>query len=189
MISPLKGLSKPKDLRGLPGLGRPAKQPPLPNLEASLPTYAVNQDDELLRLSNLLGDPRLAKKLIHLKAKKYPDATLPELVALEWLERRQIPFVFQQWLLGGRAIRGGQVVDMVVDAGPEVLIWEIQGDYWHQRPGQPQMDEAQKFALMGLTVFGKRVKAVVSLWERRLMNKQLRQPVLEMAMSGIELGR
>jgi hypothetical protein len=41
---------------------------------------------------------------------------------------------------------------------------------------------------MGTTIWGKKV-VVVEIWERRLMDKHLRNPALEAAMAGIEVGR
>lgn len=187
MISPLKKLKKPKGLKGLSGLGRKEKLPPLPDL-AEPPQIASVSDDELARLIDVLGDRNLAKKLLKLK-QKFPDGTMPELVVMEYLDRNGVGYEFQKWLLGGRQLRGGQVVDFAVDRGTHTLIWEVQGTYWHTRPGNPQRDEAQKFALLGLSVFGKPVKGVISLWESRLMSKYERKGVLEMAMSGIELGK
>jgi hypothetical protein len=108
---------------------------------------------------------------------------------MEWLDRKGVKYEFQKWLLGGRALRGGQVVDFAVDLGVSTLIWEVQGNYWHMRPGKPQVDEAQKFALLGLSVFGKKVTGVVALWESRLIDKYKRNHVMEMAMAGIELGK
>jgi len=185
--TPLKRLSKPKTLKGLSGLGRTQKLPPLPDL-AQPGQLASVADDELSRLTDTLGDRTLAKKLLNLR-KKFPDATMPELVTMEFLDRRAVRYQFQKWLLGGRSIRGGQIVDFALDMGTHTLIWEVMGNYWHTRPGQAQLDEGQKHTLLGLSVFGKPVRGVVSLWESRLMSKYQRKGALEMAMAGVELGR
>lgn len=185
--SPLKGLKKPKGLKKLKGLGKTVKTPEMEELEQAPERMATFVDEELERWSKALGSEQLAKKLRKL-AGKYPDATLPELVAIEWLERRGHEFTFQQSLLGGRVLKGGQVVDLVVDQGLFVLIWEVQGTYWHTRPGNLARDYAQKMALLGLTVFGKPVKAVVALWEDDLVNEveSRRNGTLQRALAGIE---
>jgi hypothetical protein len=179
---------KPDSFKGLPGLGKKKRQQPLPKLEDTVQLVANLVDDELANLTRAVGDEKYAKKLLKLK-KKFPDGTMPELVVMEWLDRKGIKYEFQKWLLGGRAIRGGQVVDFALDLGVSSMIWEVQGNYWHSRQGKPQIDEAQKFALLGLSVFGKKVTRVVALWESRLMDKYKRNNVMEMAMSGIELGK
>jgi hypothetical protein len=180
---------KPKALKGLSGLGRKHKQPPLPDLDSGPERVASLVNDELANLSRALGDDeKLAKKLLKLK-QKFPDGTMPELVVMEWLDRRGIKYEFQKWLLGGRVLRGGQVVDFALDLGTSTLILEVQGNYWHTRPGKVQLDEAQKFALLGLSVFGQKVSRVVAVWESRLMDKHKRNHTMEMALAGVELGK
>lgn len=188
MISPLRNLKKPPGLKKLPSLFKQDKLPPLPDLDAGPDPFGGPSDDELGRLTLVLGDRKLAQRILKLK-EKFPDGTFPELVAMEFLNRRNVKYEFQKWLLGGRALRGGQVVDFALDMGTHTLIWEVQGNYWHTRPGKPQLDEAQKLALLGLSVYGKKVKGVVALWESRLMSKYKRKGVLEMGLSGIELGQ
>lgn len=186
----LKGLSKPKSLKKLKGFGKQNQPKPLPDLDVGQETVANLVDDELARWTTALGSESLAKKLQKLRDKKYPDATLPELVCLEWLERKRYKFEFQVWLLGGRVLKGGQVVDVVVDVGARVMILEVQGNYWHTRPGAIQRDEGQKYALLGLTVWGKKVAGVIALWESRLVQPvaSKREQVMQLAMRGIELG-
>lgn len=188
IASPLKGLKKPPGLKRLPTLGQTVKLPPIQDINTRPPQMPDTTDDVVARLTNVLGDRNLAKKLVNLK-KKFPLATFPELVAMEFLDRRGIRYEFQKALLGGRAIRGGQIVDFALDRGTHSIIWEIQGTFWHTRPGRSQLDEAQKFGLLGLSVFGKPVKAVVALWESRLMTKYKRNTVLEAGLTGQELGR
>lgn len=179
---------KPKGLKRLPGLGKKKRMEPLPDLDAGPERIANLVDPEVVRLTTALGSEQLAKKLLKLR-EKFPDATVPELVVMEFLDRRGVKYEFQKWLIGGRAVRGGQVVDFAVDMGSTTYIWEVQGNFWHDKPGKIQADEAQKFALLGLSVFGKKVGKVISLWESRLMDKQRRSATLEAAMTGTELGK
>jgi len=138
-----------------------------------------------------LGDEQLAKRVLKMKKDKYPNATMPELVAIDWLERRGKKWAFQVWAIGGRKTKGGQVLDLIVDMGMGISIWEIQGNYWHNRPGKVQLDKAQRFALLGIEIWGKPVTAVLEIWESRIMTdkRSTRNQVFEMAMSGIELGQ
>jgi hypothetical protein len=182
---------KPDSFKGLPGLGKKKRQQPLPKLEDTVQLVANLVDDELANLTRALGgDERLAKRILKLQ-KKFGGSiqgTVIELIIMDYLDRHNYKYEFQKWLLGGRAIRGGQVVDFAVDMGNRVIVLEPQGGYWHTRPGKVQIDAAQRLALMGTTIWGKKV-VVVEIWERRLMDKHLRNPALEAAMAGIEVGR
>jgi hypothetical protein len=181
---------KPQGLKRLPGLGKTVKAKPLPDLDDGPERVENLVDTELTRLTDALGDGRLAKKLLKLK-KQFPDATMLELAIMEFLDRKQVRYEFQKWLLGGRKIRGGQVTDFTVDMGTYVIIIEAQGSYWHNRPGSHANDEAQKFALLGLSVWGKKIKKVIAVWEQRIMqpNKTKREQTLQLALSGIEVGQ
>lgn len=185
-LRPLKGL---KGLPGLKGLGRPPRVPPLPTLGDQPARVAALADDEVQRLANQLGDEALAKRIVKLK-KKWPKMTTLEGVAMDFLERKRITYVFQQSVFGGRRLRFGQVLDFVIDQGSSVLVWETNGRYWHTRPGKEKGDEAQRLALMGTKIWGKRVSAVVTLWDTRIAtdNRSKRQQALEAALSGKQLG-
>jgi len=183
----LAKLEKPKSMKGLAGIGGKRKQDPLPSLGQQPQRMAGLVDDALARLTAALGDEQLAKRILKLQ-KKHPDGTVPELIVMEWLERRAIDYVFQVWVLGGRVLKGGQVLDFVIDLGHRVLVLEVQGRYWHTRPGKQGVDEGQKLALLGITIWGKKVGAVVELWDTRLIEKSQRNRTLTLAMAGIELG-
>lgn len=187
----LKGLKKPKGLKGLRGLGPEVKLPPIPDLDSGPGGVAGLVDDELASLARTLGSERFAKKILTMKKKEeYRNATFPELVAIEWLTRHTIKWGFQVWALGGRKVVGGQVLDLIVDAGRGVYVWEIQGNYWHNRPGKVQLDRAQKLALLGIHIWGKPVLKVIELWESRIMSdkESKRDHLFHMATSGVEVG-
>jgi hypothetical protein len=193
MLPTLQSFKKPKRvrtaIRGLRGLGKKHLLPPVPDLLDD-PERRINLvDDELTRLAEELGDVALAKRILKLKAKFFNanSGTIPELIVMDWLDRHNFRYEFQFWILGGRALRGGQVLDFVVDVGTRVIIIEPQ-TYWHTRPGNRQRDEAQRLALLGVTIWGKPTK-VVECWERRLLDKYLREPVMQAAVNGVELGR
>lgn len=178
---------KPKSLKRLPGLTKEQRQPPQPEL-ATKPIRTEKRVDETLEmLVRALGDRQLAKKVLKLK-QQFPDGTFPELVTYQWLEQHGIRFFYQFAVLGGREIRGGQVLDFVVDRGYDVLVWEVQGQYWHTRPGKVQADVAERMALLGLNILGKKVGGVVEIWDTRIMDKYKRSPAFTAAMSAIEVG-
>lgn len=182
----LKGL---KGLPGLKGLRPKGKLPPLPTLGEQPKRVAAMVDDEVLRLSDQLGDEALAKRVLKLQ-RKWPKGTVPELICMDFLEKRRAVYGFQVWVIGGRKIKGGQVLDFVVDQGRSVHIWEVQGVYWHRRQDKMAADAGQRVALMGLRIWGKKVGMVIELWDSRLAtdNRSKRRQVLEAAMQGRALG-
>ena len=52
------------------------------------------------------------------------------------LYKLKLDFVFQKQVMGGRAGRGGQVVDFWVYTAPYPTPIYIQGDYWHYANGR-----------------------------------------------------
>ena len=183
----LAKLEKSKSMKGLPGIGGKRKQEPLPSLGQQPQRVQGMVDDALARLTQELQDEQLAKKVLKLK-EKFPDGTIPELIVMEWLDRRGFEYRFQMWVLGGRVLKGGQVLDFAVDLGIRTLILEVQGRYWHTRPGKMEIDEGQKLALLGLEIFGKRVGAVVEVWDTRLLDKKQKDRVMNLAIAGVEVG-
>ena len=185
-IKPLKGL---KGLPGLKGLGKRERIPPLPTLGQQPGRVAALEDDEVQRLTRQLGDEAVAKRLLKLK-KKWPDGTTPELIVMDFLERRREKYQFQMWVLGGRKIKGGAVLDFVIDNGRSVIVVWVQGDYWHKRARRRQADEAQMLAVRGLQIWGKRVSSTISVWESRIAsdNRAQRRQTLEAMLTGRELG-
>jgi hypothetical protein len=179
---------KPDALKKLPGLSKAQRELPAPTVELTPIRVEQRVDETLEMLVRELGDRQLAKKVLKLK-QQFPDGTFPELVTYEWLQRHGTRFEYQFTVLGGRQIRGGQVLDFVVDRGYDVLVWEIQGQYWHTRPGKIQADEAERMALLGVEILGKKVGGVVEIWDTRIMDKYKRSPAFDAAMSGIEVGQ
>lgn len=179
---------KPAGYKKLSGLGS-SKIYKAPDISVPPPQLASLVDNELQSLTlQLGGDEKLAKRILKLK-KLWPLGTYPELVTMDWLDHNHIKYEYQKWLLGGRVLRGGQVVDFAVDLGTSVMILEVQGVYWHTRPGKVQLDEGQRLALLGLSVWGKKIRTVVEVWDSRIMDKHKREQAFRMALSGIELGQ
>lgn len=138
-----------------------------------------------MEIERAVGNRAQAKRLYDLE-QELPLSTLPELVAVDWLKRKSIPHLYQTGLLGGRQSRGGVVPDLVVleNGGPSV--WQIQGNYWHQRAGAGVRDAAVRQLLLGSAVNGRQVQRVVEIWERRLLKNA--DDVLNSALMGIEEG-
>lgn len=112
--------------------------------------------------------------------------TLPELCTYEWLEGRFL-FEFQSSLMGGRLIRGGAVADFViVDLQPGgLVVWRIQGDYWHTRGERARQDAEQKARLLGTWYMGMPIVSVVDIWESDIYKRF--PEVFRRAEVGVEL--
>lgn len=176
-------------LRRLPGMGRRRALPPLPHGERKPEELAVLVSQEQESLAERLGDENLAKRVLKRK-KTMPKATVPELIFMDFLDRRRIKYSYQQYLLGGRVLKGGQVVDFIIEDAGRVIIVEVQGLYWHSKPEKQRIDVAQRMALLALTIFGRRVSSVVELWDTRLVtnDRAKRRQAMENALLGVELG-
>lgn len=175
-----------KRLKRLPGHYE-REEDRIPTLNPLVKTHFDQTDDPEDRLAEALGDRELAKRVLKLK-KEYPAATYPELVCVDFLRKRAVAHKFQVALLGGRTRAGGLVPDLVVFVGPLTIVWMVNGNYWHHRPGMRIADMAARTAIAQAAIDGKRVDYVVEIWERRVMDKRLRPQVLEAALQGIELG-
>lgn len=185
--SPWGTLGKKRGLPGLPGMRRKRRaEDNVGTLEKFSEAFDL-VDNELAEIERALGDRGRAKRVLKIKREQYPNATLPELVCIEWLQRRSIEFLFQQGLLGGRLYKGGVVPDLIVYQGSDALVWAVQGNYWHQRPGMEGRDTRAYHLIMGLQVYGHRITAVVAVWERRILADT--DGVLNAALMGIEQGQ
>jgi hypothetical protein len=128
---------------------------------------------------------RWARQVVALQARGVLGS-VPELMVYSWLEARTIPFDFQSSMFGGRMQLGGQVPDFILKHLPELLVWRVQGDYWHSRPGTHEQDRLEKAMLLGAVVDGKKVSAVVDLWEHDIYDRI--DDTLKAAMVGREVG-
>lgn len=147
---------------------------------------ADTTDDEIDRLQKLLGSESLAKK-VHRLAQQYPVATIPELVVYEWLERSGYPFEFQLWLYGGRRAPSGQglVPDFVVSPGGSPIVWQVQGEYWHSIQRKGDRDKSANLRMLAASIRGRKVSAVVELWEDDIYNR--RPQIFQSALQGVGL--
>jgi hypothetical protein len=143
-------------------------------------------DDRLAELTRELGgDEALAKRVIKLYD-KFPNATLPELVVMDYLDMNRFRYAFQAIVDGGWAQRGGLIPDFVVDCrgvGTAIL---VQGNYWHTRGDKEEDDAITRLRLMGAYTHGIEIDRVVFVWEDRVKLNQ--QHTMDMAVVGVELG-
>lgn len=169
-----------KRLRRLPRKGRTR----LPGFEAP-PVVRVKLDEpqQLDVWTERLGSEEDAKRIANL-ADKYPAATLPELVTLDWLQRNNYVFDFQAPVFGGKRA-GGSVVDFVVYQGSNALVWYVQGEYWHSQRKMMNRDKAIFLRLIGANISGFRVSSVIELWEDDVYRR--RPLVFFQALAGIPL--
>lgn len=115
------------------------------------------------------------------------QATAPEALVYDWLERWQYSFDFQSSQLGGLWVRGGAVVDFAIYnmSFEGVYLWRVQGEYWHDTPDKHLRDRLQKDRLRNIKIQGMPVAAVVDLYEFDIYDKW--PEVVEYARMGIGL--
>lgn len=185
--SPLKKIRKPKLLKTLAGIG--GRRPPLYNLQ--LPEISRQKEDFFVdnswedRVARETGDRPLAKRLSNLR-KEFPYGTVPELITLDWLRGKNERYIYQAQLYGGW-VAGGLVPDFVVLSRGRAMAWLVNGNYFHDRPGKREKDEADKLRLLGANINGVEIQKVVILWESRLLRDS--EATLEDALAGFERGK
>lgn len=77
-----------------------------------------------------------------------PDGSAPERILYGWLVVNQVPFTFQEPVLGGR-VPGGAVIDFVLYASMPPIAIRVQS-YWHTKADQIMHDEVQLAILIEL---------------------------------------
>lgn len=152
----------------------------------SVPIFITEEGDnaEARKIFRIMGgkpgDWPAAQRIVQYQ-KQFVRATVPELVVMDFLVQRNIPYMYQQNVLGGRAQRGGLVPDFLVGVGPGWLVWNVNGEYWHsKRFGEK--DKSLPTLLLGRNVMGRRIIGLVSLWESDIYNQ--RPLIWTLAFSG-----
>ncbi len=81
---------------------------------------------------------------------KMPQSKEEYWIALALIKMR-IPFQFQYVIDSGRRLRGGQVIDFIVQTVPLPTPVYIQGEYWHdtQSAGEDKLKQARARNLFG----------------------------------------
>ena len=176
-------MARPFEVRPIPALKvRP------PNVSAPYITIRREPaDKELADLMRLIesDDEKFANRILTLRKTRLPYASYPEIITYDWLKVQGHPFTFQSEAFGGRKMHGGYVPDFVLPQGGVGLVWRVQGDYWHTRPGSRSNDLASKLRLMGTYINGLRIEVVVDLWETDIYRR--RPLVFNMGLQGLEL--
>lgn len=170
-------------LKGLSG-----KKLRKPRLEFVSPAQVDLTPDELDALVRVVGDVRLARRILGLRL-RYPNGTTPELAVFDWLQQQKwIEFEYQVAMYGGRrAPRGvGLVPDFVVwtDAS-NAMVWQVQGEYWHTVGNKEEADRAANLRMSGQVINGARIGSVVELWEEDIYRR--RGAVFAAALAGVGL--
>jgi hypothetical protein len=80
------------------------------------------------------------------------------------LDLYKIPYRFQVDVLGGRRVRGGYVIDFIVENPIQTAV-EVLGEYWHR--DQMKSDDALKMAIIQ-QMFG---RPVIQLWGGELQTQ------------------
>jgi hypothetical protein len=126
-----------------------------------------------------------ARRVMRLEEKaEYANATLPELLAIDYLERNNIPFLFQVIAAGGRNIPGGRVPDFVLPMGSGALVILVQGEWYHP---SPQVELQTRLIIMSSILAGMKPWAVVQVFEDDIYLDQ--EGVMSLAVNGIETER
>lgn len=183
----LKALPKLRSVRG--GIGRlKRREPALPPIEGVATSIEDLVPPEVADLQRRLGnrdeDRKLAQRVIGMMG-NYPAASIPELITLDWLRGKNYPFDFQAALWGGRTTKGGSVPDFVIDVGGSAVVWRVQGEYWHTRPGKRARDATEAALMLGQNFEGKRITSVVDLWENDIYDR--RPDIYLFGLSGVGL--
>lgn len=177
-------------LFSLPRLGGRGQKSFLPELD--VPTIEKQEDVEAQQIGRIrrqigdhAGDEEVARSVWTLK-QKFPTATIPELLAYNWLERNRYGFWYQVEMLGGR-FRGGLIPDFVIFNSGRGLAWLVQGEYYHSERfqaahSQQNRDINAELEIIGKYVAGVRVDTVVTLREEDIYDR--RPDVFRLAAAG-----
>lgn len=187
-LTKLKGL---KRLDGLERMSNPLGKDGRSRLP-SLPELGSKPDEPnktlIEELADEVGSYSLAKKLAVLQG-LLPNATIPELIAMEFLDRRGYEYQYQVPVGGGRARAGGIVLDFLVSSGAgRAMGWRIQGKVIHSLRGRGELDAIQAASLRGSYVQGTKLEDLVDLYDTKLLDPGTREGTLEKATTGISVG-
>lgn len=163
---------------------------PIQSLE-TLPTefdVAKTDDEKRQGWVERVGEVRAAEAWdVYSHPASAPDGgkstTLPELLAEAFLRKRGVSYV-AQFNLGWA--RPDFVVFGLPVAPAGALVLEVQGDYWHSRPGASSRDANRKAQLLTTTARGLPIVQVIEVWEGRIYDGE---GVLEMALAAQEMGQ
>lgn len=107
--------------------------------------YQIKRRSTVRTAGNKIYVRPKSKSTSHIVQEKFPEkkpvqGQMPDSKEEYWcalaLYRLRLKFDFQKQVMGGRAGRGGQVVDFWVYTAPKPTPIYIQGDYWHYANGK-----------------------------------------------------
>jgi len=87
-----------------------------------------------------------------------PEGSTPERMVFGWLVMHNISFLWQESVLGGRAIPGGAVLDFVILHKATPIVVRIMS-YWHKNAEQEWKDDLSLGALLDIGL------VVEDVWE------------------------
>lgn len=178
----LKKIRKPSSIRRLGSLdGSRRKQGTEPEYVSRAKHEFDTTSDTEDRLARELRSRELAKRVVSLQ-KKHPYGTVPELLTVDYLDKKGERYTYQAQLFGGW-VRGGLIPDFLVHNPSGLLALLINGNYWHPSQGK---NEADKLRIKAALWEGSEIQNAIIVWESRLM--QDRDDTLDAALAGIELG-
>lgn len=149
--------------------------------------FDVTNDQEV-ELARVLRDDALARRIISLQNKDYPYGTMPELIMVDYLQKRGERYKYQAQLFGGWR-SGGLIPDFVVSRAGLARAILINGNYWHNVPGKKVKDASDKLRLLNSYFDGDKITDVTIVWESQLMQPNpAREAVMQDAITGIEHG-
>lgn len=186
MIEPFTTMRRTRTIGPVGDLGRTRRVDPLPSAPRAPGRLDTTPEDVIYWLTRVSRERAMAAYRLK---KRGIDGTLPELLTYDWLERRRRDFDFQSSLMGGRLIMGGAVADFLInDLVPGgLVVWRVQGDYWHTLPEREAADFYQREQLLMQSYLGVPIAMVVDLWESTIYKDAPR--VFEMAEAGVEIGK
>lgn len=180
-----------KGLRSLPSLdGKRYRldEYAIEPLPIGLNTQFDVTDDRQVEIARVLRDDALAKRIIRLQSTLYPYGTVPELIMVDFLQKKGERYKYQAQLFGGWR-SAGLVPDFVVSRRGTAHAILINGNYWHNLPGKKVKDASDKLRLLNTYYDGDLIQNVTIVWESQIMQPNpAREAVLTDALSGIERG-
>jgi hypothetical protein len=182
------GIFRLKPIRALHGLKGGTK----PKLRIPQPVgcdYVLDLRDRTAlevwrRIGQRSKDWKLAQRVATL-LRTYPNGTIPELVAMDWLNQQQIEYIYLAQIYGGHARKGGVEVDLLFRYAGVGIAWLVHGEYWHSRPEVSASDAIDRLRFLGATYHGIRIDKVVALWESDIYFERPR--VFELGVLGLGL--
>ena len=182
-----KKFSKPKTAKKFTDFAGRVWRSPWPPEQPSQAVFKPAIESRAEHLGQVLKDDELGKRVAKLE-EKHHYATVPEMLAMDWLDKNLADYVFQAKVNGGFR-PGGLVPDFVLRRMDKGIALLIHGEYWHNVPGKREKDAVDKLRLVGQYTNGVYIDKAVIVWESRLMrSKQQRDEAMTAALQGIELG-